>query len=112
MQQEAVYFGENGIIKSAFHKNKKNIDINEVDVEEIVLSHKKSYGKDSSKYFIGYIHKFNAFSLLLYVKLPEIDAYAKYFDKNRKYMNLLANDEKILKKYSDIWNEIKSLIKK
>ena len=49
MQQEAVYFGENGIIKSAFHKNKKNIDINEVDVEEIVLSHKKSYGKDSSK---------------------------------------------------------------
>ena len=27
-------------------------------------------------------------------------------------MNLLANDEKILKKYSDIWNEIKSLIKK
>ena len=44
MQQEAVYFGENGIIKSAFHKNKKNTDINEVDVEEIVLSHKKSYG--------------------------------------------------------------------
>ena len=27
-------------------------------------------------------------------------------------MNLLANDEKILKKYSDIWNDIKSLIKK
>ena len=39
-------------------------------------------------------------------------AYIKYFDKNSKYMNLLANDEKILKKYSDIWNEIKSLIKK
>ena len=39
-------------------------------------------------------------------------AYIKYFDKNSKYMNLLANDEKILKKYSDIWNEIKNLIKK
>ena len=39
-------------------------------------------------------------------------AYIKYFDKNSKYMNLLANDEKILKKYSNIWNEIKSLIKK
>ena len=36
MEQEAVYFGKNGIIKSAFHKNKKPIIINEVDIEEIV----------------------------------------------------------------------------
>ena len=42
MKQEPVYFGENGIIKSAFHKNKKLININELDIEEIVLSHKRS----------------------------------------------------------------------
>ena len=41
MEQEAVYFGEKGIIKSAFHKNKRSINISEVDIEEIVLSHKK-----------------------------------------------------------------------
>ena len=46
MEQKAVYFGENGIIKSAFHKNKRPITINEVDIEETVLSHKKSYSKD------------------------------------------------------------------
>ena len=46
MEQEAVYFRENGIIKSAFHKNKRLININEVDIEEIVLSHKKAYSKD------------------------------------------------------------------
>ena len=45
MEQEAVYFGENGIIKSAFHKSKRPININEVDIEEIVLFHKKSYSK-------------------------------------------------------------------
>ena len=56
MEQEAGYFGENGIIKSAFHKNKNPININEVDIEQMVLSHKKSYGKDSFKYFIGYRH--------------------------------------------------------
>ena len=39
MEQEAVCFGENGIIKSAFHKNKKPININKVHIEEIVLSH-------------------------------------------------------------------------
>ena len=52
MEQEAVYFGENGIIKSAFHRNKRAIHINEVDIEVIVLSHKKSCSKDSFKYFI------------------------------------------------------------
>ena len=41
MEREAVYFGENGIIKSVFYKNKRPININEVDVKEIVLFHKK-----------------------------------------------------------------------
>ena len=112
MEQEAVYFGENGIIKSAFLKNKKPININEVDIEETVLSYKKSYGKDSFKYFIGYRDKSNAFLSPLYVKPPQMNAYAKYFDKNSKYMNLLVNDKEILDKYSEIWNKIKSLIKK
>ena len=70
MEQEAVYFEENGIIKSVFQKNKKPININEVDIEETVFSHKKSYGKDSFKYFIEYRHKGNAFPSPLYVKLP------------------------------------------
>ena len=51
MEQGVVYFGENGIIKSAFRQNKKLININEVDFEEIVLSHKKSYDKDSFKVY-------------------------------------------------------------
>ena len=112
MEQEAVYFGENGIIKSAFHKNKRPININEVDIKEIVLSHKVSYSKDSFKYFIGYRHKGNAFPSPLCVNLPQMKAYAKHFDKSNKYINLLVNDKDILKKYSEIWNEIKSLIKK
>ena len=70
MEQEAVYFAENGIIKSAFQKNKKPININEVDIEKIVFSHKKSYGKDSFEYFIEYRHKGNAFPSPLCVKLP------------------------------------------
>ena len=84
------------LLKVLFIKIKKPININEVDIEEIVLSHKKSYGKDSFKYFIGYRHKGNAFLSPLYVKLPQMNAYAKYFDKSYKYMNLLVNDQEIL----------------
>ena len=55
MEQEGLYFGENGIIKNAFHKKKKLIKINKVDIKRIVFSDKKSYSnKDSFKYFIGY----------------------------------------------------------
>ena len=88
-----MYVGENGINKSAFHKNKKSININEVDTEEMVLSHQKLYSKSSFKYFIGYRHKGNAFPSPLCAKLPQMDAYAKYFDKNNKYINLLVNDK-------------------
>ena len=45
-------------------------------------------------------------------KLPQMDEYAKYFDKNSKYINILVNDKEILEKYSEICHEIKSLIKK
>ena len=112
MEQGAVYFGENGIIKSAFHKNKRPININEVDIEEIVLSHKKSYIKDSFKYFIGYRHKGNAFPSPLCIKLPQMNAYVKYFIKNNKCINLLVNDKEILRKYLEIWDKLKGFIKK
>ena len=72
MEQEALYFRENGIIKSAFLKNKRPISINELDITEIVLPYKKSYSKDSFKYFTGYRHKAIAFPSPLCVDLPQI----------------------------------------
>ena len=53
MKQEGISFRENGIIKNVFHKNEKPININEVDIERIALSDKKSLSKNSLKYFIG-----------------------------------------------------------
>ena len=86
-------------LKVSFIKKRPiNININEVDIEEIVLSHKKSYSKDSFKYFIGYRHKGNAFPSPLCVKLPQMNTYTKYFDKNKKYISLLVNDKEIFKK--------------
>ena len=41
-----------------------------------------------------------------------MNGYAKYFDNNNKYMNLLVNDEKFLGKYSEILDKISILLKK
>ena len=40
-----------------------------------------------------------------------MNACVKYFDKNNKCINLLVNDKEILKKYLEISNKIKGLIK-
>ena len=37
MEKKALYFGKNGIIKSAFHKNKNPININEVDTKNSII---------------------------------------------------------------------------
>ena len=102
MEQEPVYFRENGIIKSDFHKNKIPININEVDIERIKLSGKKSYGKDSFKYFIRYRHEANTFPSSLCLKLSQMNAYRKFFNENDKCINLLVSDKEILEKYSEI----------
>ena len=99
-------------LEALFIKTKKPVNINEVDIKIIALSGKKSYDKVSFKYFIGYRHEGDAFPSLLCIKLPQMNAYAKYFDINSKYMNHLVKDEKILKKYLKIWSKIKRLIKK
>ena len=41
-----------------------------------------------------------------------MNAYAKYFDKDSKQINLLLKDKEISKRYSQIRNKIKSLMKK
>ena len=112
MEEEAVYFRENSIINSAFRKNKRPININEVDIKRIALSDKKSISEDSFKDFIGYRRECNTFPFPLSIGLPQMKAYGKYFDENSKYMNHLFKDEKILKKFLQMWKKIQSLIKK
>ena len=70
-------FRKNSVIKSTFHKNKRSIKINKVDIKRTALSDKKSNSKDSFKYFIGYRHEGNVFPSPLCIKLPQMNAYAK-----------------------------------
>ena len=70
MKQKALYYGGNGIIRNIFHEDIRSINIYEADIKNIVLSDKDSYrNKNSFEYFIGYIHKGNAFLAPLCIKL-------------------------------------------
>ena len=55
MSAKSMIFGDGKINKSSFNKNKKPININNMDISKIVISQKERYGKkDSFKCVIGY----------------------------------------------------------
>ena len=45
----------------------------------------------------SYGNKSTALPSPLFIKLPQMNAYAKYFDENSKFTNLLIKDEEVLK---------------
>ena len=55
MSGRNINFDEKKIKKSAFYQNKRINSIDEIDVNNILVSKKEPYGKKNSvKYFIGY----------------------------------------------------------
>ena len=105
MRKELVFNnGHNNyyINKYYFQKDKKPININEIDTKNIVLSNKMPYGKHAvNKYYIAYL---NGSFKALYITIKNIKSYTNH-------MNVLANDNELLK-YIEIWNKIKSLFNK
>ena len=113
MESKILSCDETCIHKNVFHKETNLININEVDINKIMPFDKTSYGnKGFFKYYIGYIHKGKAFPSPLNKKLPQLTGHTKHFDNNNKYINLLINDKKIIKKYKEIWDKIKRLCKR
>ena len=44
-------------------------------------------------------------------KNPQINGYVKYIDNNNKYVDLLVHDKSCLKKYNELWDKIRKLLK-
>ena len=108
MSGKSINFDDNKINKSNFYKNKKLFNRHDLDVNKILVSKKESYGtKSSLKYVTGY----NDDDVIrpLCMKLPQMIGYVKNFDSNRT-MSFKVGDNKLLKKYSRIWEKISNLM--
>ena len=87
--------------KYCFQKDKKPININEVDTKKIVLSNKTPYDEEgANKYYIGYVGSTSFRSLHIIIKNIKL-----YTDD----MNVLANNNELLK-YIEIRNKIETLL--
>ena len=91
----SINFNDKKIKKSSFYKNKKRNNIEDIDVNNILVSKKESYGnKNSFKYFISYNH--NDIIRSLCIRLSQMTGYARKFDENAT-ISFIVKDKQLLK---------------
>ena len=109
MSGKNINFDNKKIKRSGFYKNKTINNIEDIDVNNILVSKKEPYRtKNSLKYFIGYNDNDNIRPLC--IRLPQMTGYARKFDENAT-MSFIVKDKQLLKKYTKIWETIEGLMK-
>ena len=94
--------------KKYFHKSKQPLELASVNVDQIVTSGKFKHSDEGLKYFIGY--KKDEIVKALYIILPQMNGYVKYFGNGSKNMSFFIKDDDVLYKYNEIWDKIKEKI--
>ena len=95
--------------KSDFYKDKKTNNIEDIDVNNILVSKKGSYGtKNSFKYFISYND--NDIIRPLCIRLPQMTGYARKFVENTT-LSFIVKNKYLLKNFIKIWETIEKLMK-
>ena len=109
MTKKTLKFNNMNVNKKKFHMSKKAIDLMSVNVNKIVVSDKFNYNEDCFKYFIGY--QKGEIVRLLYIFLPQMNGYIKYFEYGTPNISFLIKDEEAGEKYKHIWVVIKNKLK-
>ena len=95
--------------KSTFYKNKTINTIENIDINNLLVSKKEPYGNKSSvKQFIG--SNDNDIIRLLCISLPQITRYARKIDENATLFFIVKNKQ-LLKGYTKIQETIEKLMK-
>ena len=109
MSGKNINFDDKKIKRSSFYENKKINNIEDIDVNDILVSKKEPYDtKNSLKYFIGYNDNDNIRPLCK--RLPQMTGYARKFNENAT-ISFIVKDKQLLKKYSKKWETIDGLMK-
>ena len=111
MNRNCINFDNKNIKKSEFYKKDiKIFNIDDIDVNDILVSKKEQYGKHNSfKYFIGYNN--NDIIRPLYLFISQTSGYINKFEKNKITMSLTIKDKQLLENYNKIWKKTEKLMK-
>ena len=106
ISSQKIKYGDKEIDKKEFYLS---ILLNSVDLSKIVVSSKWKISDTKYKYFFGYLN--NDIIQPLCVILPQMSGYIKYFDDGGKNIPFVTDDKEVYKKYNEIWEVVKKLLK-
>ena len=109
MSSKKIKFGDKEFDEKEFHSSKQAILLDYVDLSKIIVSIKCKINDTTYKYFCGYLN--NDVIQPLCVILPQMSGYIKYFDDGGKNMSFVTDDEEIYKKYNEIWEVVRKILK-
>ena len=109
MSSKKIKFGDKEVDKKEFYSSKQAISLDSVDLRKIVVSNKWKINDTKYKYSCGYLN--NDIIQPLCVILPQMNGYIKYFDDGGKNVSFVMDDEEVYKKYNEIWEVVRKLLK-
>ena len=108
MSSQKIKFGDKEVDKKKIYSSKEAILSDSVDLSKVVSSRWK-LNDATYKYCCGYLN--NDVIKPLCVILSQMSGYIKYFDNGGKNTSFVTDDKEICRKYDEIWNVVKSLLK-
>ena len=109
MSLKKIKFGDKEVDKKEFYSSKQAISLDYVDLNKIVVSNKWKINDTTYKYLCGYLN--NDFIQPFCVILPQMNGCIKYFDDGGKNMSFVTYNEEVYKKYNEIWEVVRKLLK-
>ena len=103
MSEKTLKFKNIRVNKKEFHRSNQPIDLN---VSKLRWNNCIWHSDDGFKYFIGY--QGGEIVKPLWIVLPQMSEYIKYFENGGKNMFFFIKDDKVYEKYENIWNLIKN----
>ena len=108
MSAKTLKFDNIIVNKKEFHKSKQPIILDLVNLDQRVVSDKFKRSDGGFKHFIGY--KDGEIVKPLYIILPQMTGYIKYFENAEKNKSFIIKDDNVLDKYNEIWDKIKETL--
>ena len=109
MSEKTTNFGDKKINKKDFYNNKKQFNIEDIDINKILISKPETYENNMRKYIIGYND--NTISPLQ-LFLPKMIGYLNIFKDGARKMSFFTDNNEFLERYTAMWEKISDLVNK
>ena len=109
MSEATINFGDKNINKKDFYSNKKQFNIEDIDINKILISKPETYENNMRKYIMGYNN--NTISPLQ-LFLPKMTGYLNIFKDGARKMSFFTDNNEFLERYMAIWEKISDLVNK